>query len=384
MKRALLAGVYLVVLAGPAQAQISTWCVNCTTEWQEILRHAETIKHAVDQVTTLRRQLDEQIATFNAVAHLPQSELNQLAGAFSVPSIRNPLPGGDALAGIIGGARGSGGALSGVVQQFQGANRVYTPYGGDFSANAMSTNAASIAGVQAAVQQLYASAQQHSLALQTMEGQLRSAPDAKAVADIQARLALESAHLQSQQVQAEALTTWQGAQVRNTQQQREESRRCYIDAMLNGTDTTQDTCARPASQGAVQLVSAGIGGGSSLAAGYQQYAGQSVGSGQCVALVQATSDVGLTRTWTQGASVLGNTDLAVGTPIATFDASGKYANATDGSSHAAIYLGQDANGIRVMDQWLGHAASERVISTSGASQANNANAFHVIGHGTGT
>lgn len=41
--------------------------------------------------------------------------------------------------------------------------------------------------------------------------------------------------------------------------------------------------------------------------------------------------------------------MVPGTAIATFDPSGKYGNHTDGRSHAAIYLGQDATGIQVLD-----------------------------------
>lgn len=103
---------------------------------------------------------------------------------------------------------------------------------------------------------------------------------------------------------------------------------------------------------------AGVG---NVAQGWDGFAGQSVGSGQCVALVQAADPgVGLTRTWAQGAQVQGNTSLVPGTVIATFDGIGRYANATDGSSHAAIYLGQNAQGIQVLDQWADHpAATER-------------------------
>jgi hypothetical protein len=247
----------------------------------------------------------------------------------------------------------------------------------------MATNASSIAGVQAAVQQLLASAQQHSQRCRALEGPaIRCHRCEGGRRHSGAAGARERAHSVAAGVQAQTLTTMQNAQVRLTDQQRQEARRCYIDAMLNGTDTTQDTCARPASQGAVQLASAGTGSGSSVASAWlgSSY-GQSVGSGQCVAYVQAVTDVGLTRTWTQGAQVLGNSDIPVGTAIATFDAGGKYANAVDGSSHAAIYLGQDANGgIRVADQWLGHNVSERVISPSGSTQANSASAFHVISH----
>jgi hypothetical protein len=119
----------------------------------------------------------------------------------------------------------------------------------------------------------------------------------------------------------------------------------------------------------------------SAASSWNQYAGQAVGSGQCVALVQAAdASVGLTRTWAQGAQVQGNTELRPGTAIATFDSTGRYANATNGSSHAAIYLGQNAQGIQVMDQWSDHAASYRTISWNnpGATAANTGSAFYVV------
>ena len=74
--------------------------------------------------------------------------------------------------------------------------------------------------------------------------------------------------------------------------------------------------------------------------------GRSIGTGQCVALVQAAApEVGPTRGWSRGAPVRGNFALQPGTAIATFDASGQYANARDGSSHAAIYLGQVESGL---------------------------------------
>ena len=44
--------------------------------------------------------------------------------------------------------------------------------------------------------------------------------------------------------------------------------------------------------------------------------------------------------------------MAPGTIIATFDAKGRYGNHTDGTSHAAIYLGQNADGLQVIDQWV--------------------------------
>lgn len=53
----------------------------------------------------------------------------------------------------------------------------------------------------------------------------------------------------------------------------------------------------------------------------------------------------------------GNTRLAPGTAIATFDAAGRYAN-----GHAAIYMGQSATGLYVIDQWNDRDAKTGAIS----------------------
>ena len=78
--------------------------------------------------------------------------------------------------------------------------------------------------------------------------------------------------------------------------------------------------------------------------------GTSVGTGQCVAFVQAAAMAGPTRRWSRGELVKG-AKLAIGTAIATFDDKGKYISNTGGLSHAAIYMGQDALGIQVLDQY---------------------------------
>ena len=44
-----------------------------------------------------------------------------------------------------------------------------------------------------------------------------------------------------------------------------------------------------------------------------------------------------------------------GTVIATFTAGGLYPNSSDGKRHPALYLSHDANGIKVIDQWVGKA-----------------------------
>lgn len=125
--------------------------------------------------------------------------------------------------------------------------------------------------------------------------------------------------------------------------------------------------------------------GGFIATAYNQYLGQAVGSGQCVALVQtANPSVGLTATWQPGASVQGNTSLQSGTVIATFGPNGTYTNSLDGSAHAAIYLGQNSEGIQVQDQWAGQVDHTRTIPWRGNSSGpavNNGSKFYVVTHG---
>lgn len=112
-----------------------------------------------------------------------------------------------------------------------------------------------------------------------------------------------------------------------------------------------------------------------------------VGSGQCVALVQVEAGAPVTSTWVAGDAVRGQTMLAKGTAIATFE-NGRYPNHPHGN-HAALYIGQDATGITVMDQWAGDknkpTISSRHIAFKGKDKngnyvdpSNNADAFSVI------
>jgi hypothetical protein len=117
-----------------------------------------------------------------------------------------------------------------------------------------------------------------------------------------------------------------------------------------------------------------------------QYAGQSVGTGQCVALVKAATGLGPSSTWKQGDPVTADNiaSIPAGTPIATFQ-NGAYQNATNGNSHAAILLGPGTTasgqpGIQVLDQWSGSAASVRVLPFNAYNKApcNNGSAFSVV------
>lgn len=74
-------------------------------------------------------------------------------------------------------------------------------------------------------------------------------------------------------------------------------------------------------------------------------------------------------------------DVPIGAAIATFDpVSAKYGNHTDGRSHAAIYMGPAANGIRVIDQWVGRPCNYRIIRNKGGQglPVDDASRYHLI------
>lgn len=88
----------------------------------------------------------------------------------------------------------------------------------------------------------------------------------------------------------------------------------------------------------------------------RQWIGQnSVGTAECVSLVQQATSAPPSTEWRPGAPVQGNTDIRPGTAIATFDSDGHY----DG--HAAIYLGQDEYGIQIVDQWNIRDSDGRIV-----------------------
>ena len=113
---------------------------------------------------------------------------------------------------------------------------------------------------------------------------------------------------------------------------------------------------------------------------------EKVGTKQCVALIQAFTDAGMTASWRQGAAVLGNKAMLKGTAIATF-IRGRYPNQAHGN-HAAFFLRHGPNGFWVMDQWADPrklSISSRYIRSKGKTQdggfdraSDNADAFSII------
>lgn len=230
MRKFILAGaaaISLVAASGPAMAQ---WTV---IDPSNLAQAVQQVKQLTQQIQVMQQQYQTMMQQYQAIAHLPQSALNQLQSQLNVPQFRNPLSANAPDVGaIMNGSGPGGGALGSNVQAYANQNRVYSPTGQDFRAQEMNRNATSVAGAQAMAAELYQSAASHIQTLQRLESQLSSAPDAKAVADIQARISMEQAVFQAQQVQAQSLAMWQEAQERNAEQRDDEMRRQQLDNAL--------------------------------------------------------------------------------------------------------------------------------------------------------
>ncbi len=72
---------------------------------------------------------------------------------------------------------------------------------------------------------------------------------------------------------------------------------------------------------------------------------------ECVEFIRQTLSAPATRFWKEGRKITkGDLTPLSGTAIATF-VDGKYPQEGNTGKHAAIYLGQDKDGIQVLDQW---------------------------------
>jgi hypothetical protein len=112
----------------------------------------------------------------------------------------------------------------------------------------------------------------------------------------------------------------------------------------------------------------------------ERFRGQVVANGQCVRYCQvACPDLPHTRHWRQGARVRGS-KIQHGAVIATFGTNARYENRTDGASHAAIFIAEHGDGLRVWDQWTGHPVAERTIRFRGGQgkSVNDGDQFYVV------
>ena len=162
-----------------ARAQIPvTDAANLANTTRQVIQSAQQVQQLINQLAVMQQQYAQLIQTYQAIAHLPDTALQQLAAQLNVQQFRTPLP---TTSSMVGGLMNGTGLnqLGTVGQQFLSQNRLYVPSGTHFAARQLTGTANSIAGVQGMLNNLYQSASGRITTLQGLEGQLSSAKDAK-------------------------------------------------------------------------------------------------------------------------------------------------------------------------------------------------------------
>ncbi|MBG7614672.1 type IV secretion system protein [Brevundimonas sp. BAL450] len=202
----------LLLAAGAAQAQM---VVHDPTSYAQLVREAQT---ALQQLEQLREQVRQGEALFDSLNDV--SDINRVAQALGLPEVRSPLPDLQALRAAAEGDLSALGALAERADAIRADMRLYTPPAGDVPAadryyhEALERAGARTARDLAVGEAVGAAADQRLEGLEVLRQALDTAPNARAVMDLEARLAAEQALIQNEQVRLQGLAMTQAAEER--------------------------------------------------------------------------------------------------------------------------------------------------------------------------
>lgn len=215
------AAIALGLCAAPvAQAQ---QIVHDPTSYAKLVEDART---ALQQLQALQAQVEQGQQLFDSLNDL--SDVNALAGALGLPEVRNPLPDMRSLRAAADGDLSALGRLAERADAIRAETRLYTPPSGDLPvADAYYRDSLERAGARTArdlaIGEAIGEASDRRLeGLETLRGALDTAPNARAVMDIEARLAAEQALIQNEQVRLQGLALIQAAEERLEEQRARE------------------------------------------------------------------------------------------------------------------------------------------------------------------
>jgi type IV secretion system protein VirB5 len=211
MKPALLAAAALLTVATPATAQL---VVHDPTSYASLIKQAQT---ALDQLNELKTQVTDGKRLFASLNDA--SSAGQLAQGLANPQLRAFVPKIDGYVAAANGDLAALGRIGGQAATIRQGARLYTDalnpdleQAGDRAARdvALGREAARVGGERLA-------------GLQQLSEALDTAPNARAVLDLQARLSAEQAMIANDQMQLQGLAMAQAAEDR-LQAQRDRER----------------------------------------------------------------------------------------------------------------------------------------------------------------
>lgn len=200
---------------------------------QQIVHDPRTLAQMVqearttlEQLRALQAQVEQGRQLFDSLNDL--SGVNALADELGLPTVRNPLPDLRALRAAADGDLSALGDLADRADAIRRDTRLYTPPAGDPGpAEAWYRDSLERAGARTARdlaigEAIGGAADRRLQGLETLRSALDTAPNARAVMDLEARLAAEQALIQNEQVRLQGLALTQAAEARLEEQRARE------------------------------------------------------------------------------------------------------------------------------------------------------------------
>lgn len=217
--RAVAAAVALA-LAGGSSVQAQQ-IVHDPTSYAKLVEDART---AVAQLRALEAEIEQGRALFDSLNQL--SDVNAVARELGLPEVRSPLPDIRTLRAAADGDLSALGALAERADAIRRESRLYTPPTGELSEadayyrDSLERSGARTARDLALGEAIGTAADRRRDGLETLRSALDTAPNARAVLDLEARLAAEQALIQNEQVRLQGLALTQEAEARLEEQRR--------------------------------------------------------------------------------------------------------------------------------------------------------------------
>jgi type IV secretion system protein VirB5 len=174
-------------------------------DYTSILKQVEQIAEMQKQLQMLNAQLTQAQQLHGSLNKL--TNMGEIAALLNNPSIRQALPKDFAAAEQA--LMGKGGSA----ETYRQRDEIYTPGGNAFYAQELARAQAANAGQRSIGEQIYAAAGTRLEGIEQLRGQIGQSEDPKTTLDLQARIAIESAHIQNDLLKMQALAMVQRAEV---------------------------------------------------------------------------------------------------------------------------------------------------------------------------
>ncbi|HEX7887032.1 MAG TPA: type IV secretion system protein [Phenylobacterium sp.] len=218
MKTRLVAATAALTLGLGATTAQAAMIVYDPTSYAKLIEQAKT---ALDQLNELKSQVQQGKQLFDSLN--TASGVGQIASQLGLPSLREMLPDVSTLAAAAKGDLASLGAIGSRADAIRTASRLFTPPAGDALGAELEASGMRAARDLALGEAVSTAGAQRLEGLKTLQQAIDSAPNARAVLDLQARATTEQAMIANDQMRLQGLAMAQAAEDR-LQAQRERER----------------------------------------------------------------------------------------------------------------------------------------------------------------